>query len=626
MVDKKTPAGTRISEYATQNGVPEVLLDIVLHNSGDAMCVLKDFAVVVGNQRCLALFGYKDEEFRGLGMADILSPESLVLARERYAVYEAGEIPTSGQTYTCVRKNGEQFTAVVSAISWPADHTIAMAVIRDVASLGPSLEHLGHSEHLYRTLAETIPVAVIFRDASNRVVYVSDYAAELTGFSKEEIAAGAVLDALSDEDRDTLLGHWSRQESFNPREFRLEFKDGRAMWTLGASRSICDVNGVYVGKCNAFLDITDKKEAELSLLEKTTQISALLQAFPDIYFRLDLYGTILDYHAGRGSSLYVHPSEFLGHRVQDVLPEHVGMLVQDGLDHVAKTGQLVSLEYDISIGDQLRTFWARISPFGEEIVAVVQDISDRKKTERALEQAHEDLGRAFNLQREFFNTVTHEVRTPLTAIMGYTDMLLEGIAGPLNDQQRSMLEKTLASSDALLGIVNDVLEMSKLRAGGGELKPSACNPCKVVEAAVAAATPEAARKKLDITFECPRGGQTGIYDAEKLRVIVSNLITNAVKFTQNGGVHVIAQNDKSGLEVIVADTGIGIPIDKLDTIFRKFRQLEQPKKNKPTGFGLGLTIVSQTVERIGATLILSTAPGVGTAFTLNAPQIREDSE
>lgn len=624
MVDKKLQGGQHISGYALQNGVPEILLDIVLHNSGDAMCVLKDFKTVVGNGRCLALFGYSHDEFCGLGMADVLTPESLVLAKQRYAAYAAGEVPTSGQIYTCVKKNGQQFTAAISAISWPADYRIAMAVIRDIASLGPGLEQLGHSEKLYRTLAETIPVAVIFRDASNRVVYVSDYAAELTGFSKEEIAAGAILDALSDEDRDTLLGHWSRQESFTPREFRLNFRDGRVLWTLGASRSIYDADGVYVGKCNAFLDITAQKHTEEALAQRSKQISGLLQAFPDIYFRLDLYGTILDYHAGRGSSLYVHPSEFLGHRVQDVLPERVGMLVQDGLDHVAKTGQLVSLEYDIPIGNKIRTYWARISPFGEEMVAVVQDISDRKETERALEQAHEDLARAFNLQREFFNTVTHEVRTPLTAIMGYTDMLLEGIAGPLNDQQRSMLEKILASSDALLGIVNDVLETSKLRAGGGELKPSACNPCKVVEAAVSAVTPEANRKKTYLTFECPRGGQTGIYDAEKLRVIVSNLITNAVKFTQNGGVHVIAQNDKSGLEVVVADTGIGIPDDKLVTIFRKFRQLDQPKKHKPTGFGLGLTIVSQTVDRIGATLVLSTATGVGTAFTLYVPELKEE--
>lgn len=606
----------------SEQAVPDVFLEIALKNTGDAMCVMKDFRMVAGNQRCLEMFGYTQEEFGGLGMENLLTPDSLELARKSYGHYLAGEDPETPETYECIRKNGDRFPAIVSAIAWPRDPRVGLAVVRDVTQLGQGLEALKRSEKLYRTVADTVPVAVILRDHMNRVVYVNDQAAEITGFTREEIAQDAVLNALTEEDRLVVLNRWNRQSPVMPREFQMRLKNDRLLWTLGASRAVFDENGDYAGMCNAFIDITDRKntEIELMLFRQAFEQAADGMVVADMDERVifvndawaEMHGHSADELVGEHLKVFHTPEQWS----KEVVPLN-RKLMEEG----CYEGEVGHLRSDGSV------FPARMSSARLDddegnvlgVITVARDITERKQAQLALTQANEDLARAYDLQRQFLNNVTHEVRTPLTAITGYAKMLLEGIAGPLNEEQKSMLRKTLTSSETLLGIVDDVLETARARSGATTPRPSACSPCQIVGNAVAAVQPMAAEKGIELLIECPRPGVIGIYDAEKLRAVVTNLISNAVKFTLEGSVRVIASADTAGAEIVVVDTGIGIPSDKLAAAFGEFQQLGQPRKNKPSGFGLGLSIVARMVGAIGATLIVSSERGVGTACTLYAP-------
>jgi signal transduction histidine kinase len=184
-----------------------------------------------------------------------------------------------------------------------------------------------------------------------------------------------------------------------------------------------------------------------------------------------------------------------------------------------------------------------------------------------------------------------------------------------------LLKKVLSNSDHLLSIVTGILEIARTKSGTLQLQPKICNVNQLIDTAISTMMPMAAKKGLSVTFLKPDTQQFGIYDAQKLIIILTNLLTNAAKFTEKGGIAVRLSGNDKGIEIIVSDTGLGINPDKMDSIYEEFTQLDYPKKHKPVGFGIGLSIVETMVETIQGELTISSAPGIGTAFTLFAPKL-----
>jgi len=245
---------------------------------------------------------------------------------------------------------------------------------------------------------------------------------------------------------------------------------------------------------------------------------------------------------------------------------------------------------------------------------IMFDITQKKTAE-------EELRRAYNIQTEFLNNITHEVRTPLTAVRGYIQMILEGLIGPVSDEQSAILKKVLLNSEHLLSIVTGVLEIARSKSGAIQLQPKVCKPCNIVDKALSAVMPQATSKGIYINTECPDDLYSGMYDEQKLTIILVNLLTNAVKFTEIGSIDIKLSHNHHGLEIIISDTGYGIESDNLGSIFDEFTQLDYPKKHKAIGFGIGLATVATMVETINGELTVSSSINIGTAFTLRAPEL-----
>lgn len=260
--------------------------------------------------------------------------------------------------------------------------------------------------------------------------------------------------------------------------------------------------------------------------------------------------------------------------------------------------------------------WSPIMKDGKPdmVVSVSRDMTAQIK-------AHEDLQKAYELQREFLNNVTHEVRTPLTAIQGYAMMMLEGLEGQLTKGQADLLGKVLTSSENLLEIVNGVLEAARMRSGTTTLRPKISNPGLVVEKVVSAVLPQAEKKGLNIRLNAPVKTHSALYDEDKLIMILTNLLSNAVKFTEQGEIEIILTASQKSSEIIIVDSGSGIAQSDIGNIFDEFQQFDFPGKHKPVGFGLGLAIVASIVEIIGGSLTVSSDKGCGTAFTLWVPAL-----
>jgi two-component system, NarL family, sensor histidine kinase BarA len=235
-----------------------------------------------------------------------------------------------------------------------------------------------------------------------------------------------------------------------------------------------------------------------------------------------------------------------------------------------------------------------------------------EKNER-LEEAYERLKELDRLKSNFLATVSHELRTPLTSIMGYGEMLAEGVAGELNDEQREFVATIRTKSEQLLGLIMSLLDLSKLESGTAAMRVTRLPIEGVLSDTVSTLTPTAMKKGVELSFDAPPDLPPVVGDVERLRQVFLNLAENAVKFTPpNGSVRLVARmayeqpEGEPGLilvaplrqvvEVRVMDTGIGIAESERDKVFDPFYQIDQSSTREYGGAGLGLAIVKRLVE------------------------------
>gem|GEM_PF-984890 len=702
------------------------------------------------NERASKITGYSVEELmRGVWM--IHPDDSLAWELCERALQDG----TSGYDYEtiCIRKDGS-FLPV--SISW---HPVIGSngnikglciTLTDISEHKKAEAALHKADERYKLLTENSTDILWEMDLEGRFTYISP-AIKRLGYDAEEWIGRTLLDFLPEAEHDVHLS-LVKADLDNPApclyEVRACRKDGSPVW-LELSVDFLKESGIPVRIQGAARDISARKRAEINLQQTTQELEAIVQAFPDLYFLVTADGMIINYHASDIAELYTPPAEFMGKRMQDVLPENVARRYEEWLTKAFETKSQVTFEYSLMMPSGDNRYEARCVPMPEEqilivvrnitdhyriskalreseqkhksivenssdiivldnangdivylspaikqisgyepeellgsnpwfiypddldkvidlhrkahsgvsgtnceyriitksgetkwvshswspifaedklemVVSIVRDVTEKKKAEEELRKAHADLEKAYQLQREFLNNVTHEVRTPLTAVRGYVEMLLEGMAGPVTDSQAELLRKVLSSSGHLLEIVSGVLEIARLQSGAAMLYPKVCNPMHIIEKAVSAVLPQALRKGLKINTELDSPSCLGVYDEDKLVAILTNLLSNAVKFTAEGKIDLIVTYTSSCIEIIVSDTGMGIPARDLGSIFDEFSQLDYPKKHKPTGFGIGLAIVANMVETIGATLVVSSRKDVGTAFTLSVPTLAEN--
>jgi PAS domain S-box-containing protein len=375
-------------------------------------------------------------------------------------------------------------------------------------------------------------------------------------------------------------------------------------------------------------------------------------------FRLDLEGRIRSWNPG-GEHLK-------GYRSQEIMGRHFSVFYS--ADDVA-TG-LPDRELVIATADgrfegegwRVRkdgtTFWANvvITPLYDDhqhqvgYAKVTRDITERRAADQALRQGRQELADVNDVLRRraaelteandrariavrearhaslakstFLATMSHEIRTPMNAVMGMTGLLLDSDLDPV---QRDYTETIRIGGDALLAVINDILDYSKIEAGAIELESAAFDVRRLVEGATELIAAEAAAKQLDVLVdvdaECP---PALVGDETRIRRVLVNLLGNAVKFTSTGEVMVTVRVTESTggplmLRLSVSDTGIGIPEDRMDRVFRSFSQVESSTTRHYGGTGLGLAISSRLVEAMGGHIEVDSRVGQGSTFHFAIP-------
>jgi signal transduction histidine kinase len=339
--------------------------------------------------------------------------------------------------------------------------------------------------------------------------------------------------------------------------------------------------------------------------------------------------------AGNGDVYRVVPVEYDRHPIGRIL---LGPVPDLGVDRLARLEE-VGAHLATTLEVMLFSGHKALLTSQMHLASVRESYRELCEKNESLEEAYERLKELDRLKSNFLATVSHELRTPLTSIMGYGEMLAEGVAGPLQEEQREFVDTIRTKSEQLLGLIMSLLDLSKLESGTMPVRVARLIIGSVIEEAVTTLLPTAMKKGVVIEMDVPHDLPPVLGDSDRLRQVFINLTENAVKFTPTDGVvHLSARLTvdqpigelglilvaplRPVVEIRVSDTGIGIPETEREKVFDPFYQIDQSSTREYGGAGLGLAIVKRLVEAHQGSIHVEGNSPHGAVFVVTLPATR----
>jgi len=529
-----------------------------------------------------------------------------------------------------MRQQLQSARGALQGINAELEQTVAMRT----GALRQSQEALRLREAFFRAVFDNAAVGIVSLQPDGRPTEFNRAFAAFVARTEDSLRQQHGL-CLAEADRERMQQMLKRVASNADASLRneLEFVDaeGISRWGDVQVSAMHDDQGKVASLLLTVLDISDRREIERELIRQFAFLRALLDTIPNPIFYKGEHTRFLGCNRAYEEFFGIDRSQFIGKRVLDLdyLPEDERRAYQAEDEQViaecSRRSRVVSLRRaDGSLCDTLYAVSGFRSPDGAPggLIGVIVDITAQKDAEREARKARAAAESAAAAKADFLANMSHEIRTPMNAIIGMTHLALQT---PLDVRQRNYLNKVDAAAKGLLGIINDILDLSKIEAGMMRFERTPFSLDATLQHLGDLSALRARERGLELLFDlAPDVPDRLLGDPLRLGQMLLNLVGNAIKFTENGEVRVEVrllerQDDKARIRFEVRDTGIGMTPEQLAGLFTAFTQADTSTTRKYGGTGLGLSICKRIVDQLGGCIAATSEPGTGSSFVFELP-------
>ncbi len=513
---------------------------------------------------------------------------------------------------------------------------------------------LRKSQENFSTMLNSLDGIVWEFDLQNsKFTFVSEQAERMLGYPAGVWFAEPAFwqDHVHGGDRAAVLAFRSRaaqEKKSDQCEYRMITSDGKTIWVRDMVTVVVE-EGEAVKLRGVMVNITEPKQAEEALNQERNFVSAVFETASALVMVLDTEGRVVRFNRACEQTSGYSAEEAKGKYFWEVfsVPEETANAraifnrllagqfpINDEGYWTAKDGLRRAIAWSSTV--LLNRYGAVV-----HVIATGVDITKRKEIEQKLKEAISDLAHSNReldkssneikeanrrlrdldeIKSHFISAASHELRTPLTSIKGYVESVLEDEVGPLNEKQREFLGYVKTSTERLHRLLNELLDISKIESGQVKMDKDLTNLKDLLQEEVMIFKAQAGNKNISLNVELDPHLREIYCDADKVKEIMDNLISNAVKYTSKGGhVTIAAKNYGSGIQIDVEDTGIGIQKEDLNRIFEPFQHIEKNGTGDEESTGLGLTLVKRIAEAHEGNVSVKSEEGKGSIFTVVLP-------
>ncbi|HXU71821.1 MAG TPA: PAS domain S-box protein [Polyangia bacterium] len=579
------------------------------------------------NRAAIDHYGYSEAEFLAMSIEDIRFPEDLGRLQREATRTKSADAPTDLGEWRHRKRDGSAITVELRLQNCELGGRRAhMIAATDVSERNRALGALAQSKERYRTLVAATSAVVWRAEADGSFIVPQPSWETYTGQPADAYAGEGWLDAIHEQDRERIRAAWAAARAtralFEAEGLLRHAPSGSYRYFLVRAVPLADGAGELREWIGTVTDIDERKRAELPGRFFALSLDLLCIAGPDGYFkRVNPAFRSLGYTEAELMAApfisFVHPDDHPAARA--------------AVEKLMRGEPLIAFEcrFRCKDGSYRDTLWNDAADPSGFIYAAARDITERKRAERQLAELNrqlternEELTRASRAKTDFLAMMSHELRTPLNSIIGFSEVLIDGKFGVLNDKQARYLRNVHGSGRHLLGLINDLLDLSKVEAGRLDIVRQPCAPRLLAADAIVTLQPQAAARGVRVVLDAPADGSLPPISADgaRFKQVLYNLLSNAIKFTAaDGEVRVTCGvgPEPGFVRTSVSDNGGGISDEDVARLFTPFTQLANAAERGGTGLGLALT--KQLVEVMGGRISVHSRVGEGSTFSVDLP-------
>ncbi len=642
---KPSPAETQLLQrLATSERRVRQIVDSAL----DAVVAIDAKGLVTDwNKQAEVMFGWSRDEAVGQPMASLIIPPAYRMAHhqglERYLATGQGAILNARIEIVAVRRDGTSFPielTVTPQADFVGDNPIPQgevyftAFVRDITMRVGAERAMRDSEERWRTLTEAMPQLVWIAQPDGAASYFSTQWATYTGVPVADLIGARWLDMIHPDDVAATTAAWAAATAdiapYNI-DYRIRRHDGIYHWFKTRGVPTRDEDGKIVAWYGTCTDIEEQKQAAEAMRMSREHLKLMVASAKDFaIISMDLTGSVISWNPGAERIFGYMAADVIGKPAAIIFtPEDRAALIPEQEFTTARQyGSASDERWHIrENGERFYASGIMAAMYDENetitgFTKIARDMTEQKHAEQLLIEARNSAEAANIAKSEFLANMSHEIRTPMNAIIGLSNILATG--GDLSPRQLQYVSTLQMSADTLLSLINDLLDIAKIEARSVALEQIPFSITQLVQEVISMMAVRTREKNLTFTMDAACAQQRlFVGDPTRLRQIIANLCSNAVKFTESGGVYIVITcqpTDRANIESIniaVKDTGIGIAAEHLVSIFDKFIQADSSINRKYGGTGLGLAITKTLVEIMGGTIAVDSNLGHGSTFTVN---------